>query len=111
MQIPVKLFVNKNLMPNENTISKLIKMSTVDGVCNKIVALPDVHYKFNTYFRFSIPTGTVALCKDAIIPKFINPDCGMLILTTNLNNLSENDVDKVFKSLKSKVSISMRKTR
>jgi len=109
MSVPVKVFVNDKIMPNNLTISRLLKMATVKGIYKNLVALPDIHYKFNTSFKFSIPTGTVAVFKDKIIPEFINPDCGMSFITTNIKFKDiEGNIDSFFSLLKKKVSVSMR---
>tara|TARA_Y100000034_G_C6909557_1_gene423533 strand:+ start:2715 stop:4214 length:1500 start_codon:yes stop_codon:yes gene_type:complete len=110
MKVPVRVFTNSKLAPDKIATSVLIKMATVEGLIKPVIALPDIHYKFNTSFRFSTPTGTVAAFKNKLVPSFVNTDCGMSFFKTNLNlrDLDENKIDSLFKTLKKKISVGMR---
>lgn len=107
MQIPVELFITEKVKPNVITLERLKKLASISGVSEKIVALPDIHYKYGT----PAPTGIVVVSEEYIIPKIINTDCGMCFMTTELfeEDISPDLLDQLFFTLKKKISVNIRK--
>jgi RNA-splicing ligase RtcB len=102
----VRYFTNSEYPPDSRTTGVLEKMSEAEGVAPPVVALPDLHYKYSYY----TPTGTVVLSRDRIFPKFVNANCGMSFVTTDLaeGRLSGQALDDIFNSLRERISVSTR---
>jgi tRNA-splicing ligase RtcB len=81
-------------------------MAQVEGVRNPVVALPDIHFKMS----YHTPTGVVALAKDVIVPKFLNPNCGMSFLLTGIReeDLREERIDRIYRGIRDRISVSTR---
>ncbi len=100
MNAQIEFYVNKKLPVGENSVNVLKRMAKNPLIHKKIVALPDLHYKYGK----NIPTGVVVASK-VIIPSFINANCGMSLIKTNLNikDISEKDIKNIFLELKSNI--------
>lgn len=106
MKVPVKMFVNKKIMPNKITQEMLKKIACLEGVHSHVAVLPDIHYKYGE----TIPTGTVVASKDRIIPTIVSSDCGMGLMKTSLTEKKVNEhLDEIFKNIKSRISVKMRR--
>jgi len=106
MNVPIKLFISKSLMPNKITIDHLKDMASLSGVERAIVALPDIHYKYGS----RVPTGTVFATNNLIYPKIANADCGMAMIKTSLkeSDLDDKMFEYLFKKIMERVSVKMR---
>ena len=106
MNVPIKLFISKSLVPNKITIDHLKDMASLSGVERAIVALPDIHYKYGS----RVPTGTVFATNNLIYPKIANADCGMAMIKTSLkeSDLDDKVFEDLFKKIMERVSVKMR---
>ena len=55
MRVPVRMFVNPQIMPGANAIDELLELARIAELQHPIAAMPDVHYKG----RNPAPTGIV----------------------------------------------------
>ncbi|MBI4707961.1 MAG: RtcB family protein [Candidatus Omnitrophica bacterium] len=100
----VRTVVHKNNKIPEGIMSALSRMAQVSGVKNPIVALPDLHFKGS----YHTPTGVVVLTKNTIVPKFVNPNCGMTFIVTPFfeKDFNNEKIDLIFSYLRKHISVS-----
>lgn len=99
----IRLFVDKDTMPQDESVERLQALSVVKGIFGHIVALPEVHYKSG----FVCPTGTVIASRDYVMPGLIPiaNNCGMRVFLTPLTSadMNEKAMDQLFGILRSKI--------
>ena len=80
--LPVRCFTSEALMPDEAARRQLAEVAAVPGLCEYVVVLPDVHYKS----RNPVPTGTVVITRDVIVPRAVDPgiNCGMRMIASSI---------------------------
>jgi len=103
MNVPVKLFLDKTMEPDKNTVECLKRMAMTKGIYKHIAALPDLHYKHSR----AIPTGVAVATRNLIIPKFVLSSCGMSMIKTGLSekDINEKKLDEFFNKIKSRVNM------
>lgn len=81
--LPIKLFLTPELMPDQETISQLESLASAPGLAHHVAALPDIHRKS----RNMSPTGTVVAAKNAIVPRAVDTGicCGMRMIRTEID--------------------------
>lgn len=98
-KVPIDFHISEELMPDEKTIEKLIKVASNEHVFHHINALVDIHRKPGR----KNPSGTVVATKRYFLPQLLDtaPNCGMRLMTTpfNENNLPVEKIDELFKEL------------
>jgi tRNA-splicing ligase RtcB len=102
----VRFIVNKSEDIDKGIVETLERMSDVEGVEKPVVALPDIHYKGS----YHTPTGVVVMTDGRIVPKFINPNCGMSFVVTSIcsEELNDKRIDAVYNYLRDNISASTR---
>jgi tRNA-splicing ligase RtcB len=73
--VPIRYFLTPDLMPDQATTDQLEQLANTPGLDHYVAVLPDVHRKP----RNVSPTGTVAVARNAIIPRAVDRgvSCGM----------------------------------
>ncbi len=98
-RVPVIFHISKELMPDERTIEKLIKVASNEHVFHHTNALSDIHRKPGR----KNPSGTVVATKRYFLPQLLDtaPNCGMRLMTTTFDedNLPEKKIDELFQHL------------
>ncbi len=96
-KVPIKFHISEELMPDEKTIEKLIKVASNEHVFHHTNALSDIHRKPGR----KNPSGTVVATKKYFLPQLLDtaPNCGMRLMTTPFNedNLPTDKIDRLFK--------------
>jgi len=102
----VRFIVDSEEKVDKRIISVLERMAEAEGVVPPVVALPDIHYKLS----YHTPTGVVAMARDRIIPKFLNPNCGMSFVVTPLFSgmLDNAKIDGIYGHIRKNISVSTR---
>jgi len=80
--VPIRLFLSRELMPDEATLAQLARLASAPGVAHHVAVLPDIHRKG----RNPSPTGTAIAAAGAIVPRAIDTGicCGMRIVRTGI---------------------------
>ncbi len=103
MRVPANFFMAENLFPKEETFKQVESIACNDCLFHASAALPDVMSKPGR----KNASGTTIVSKDYLLPQVndSDPNCGMRLVKTNLSedNISEQDLDKLFKELVYKV--------
>lgn len=98
-KVPVTFGVSDELMPDQATIDQLAEVAKNKEVFHHVSALTDVCQKPGR----KNPSGTVVATKDYFLPQLLDtaPNCGMRLIATPFDDkdLSEEDIDKLFKEL------------
>jgi len=96
----VSIFLGDGLALDDASKSKIDKIVFSLSDLEKIIILPDVHSKPDN----PIPTGLVIAAKNTIYPFAIGQEigCGVRVLDTSLdvNDISKDTIDKLFKNIK-----------
>jgi len=104
MRVPVELFLDRQLLPGETELSKLVRIASTPGLVGQIDVLPDVHFKAKNF----MPTGVALRLYQSISPTFLGPanDALTLARTGLKTQLFTDDVlDLVYESLKRRVAV------
>ena len=103
MKVASELFMSDDLFPDEETFAKMEDIASNDGLFRNTVAMPDVTSKPGR----KNASGTVIVSKDYILPQVndSDPNCGMRLLKTNLNedNITDAEIKLLFEQLVSAV--------
>lgn len=104
MSVPAIFFMSEELMPKDDSFEKLEDIaSNQDTLFRNLVAMPDVCSKPGR----KNASGTTIVSENYILPQVndSDPNCGMRLIKTNLteDNLTNNDIDNIFKELVSTV--------
>ena len=103
MKVASELFMSDDLFPDEETFAKMEDIASNDGLFRNTVAMPDVTSKSGR----KNASGTVIVSKDYILPQVndSDPNCGMRLLKTNLNddNITDAEIKLLFEQLVSAV--------
>lgn len=104
MEDKVRLIIGEKDKVPQEIIDILSRMADVPGVKRPIVALPDIHFKLS----YHTPTGVVVLAKDTIVPKFVNPNCGMsfIVMPFFHSDITDDRLNAIFSYIKNHVSVS-----
>jgi len=100
MSVPALFFMNENLLPEKETFDQVEDIaSNQDTFFKQTVAMPDVCSKPGR----KNASGTTIVSEKYILPQVndSDPNCGMRLLKTNLNeeNFKQEDIDKLFEEL------------
>jgi len=100
MSVPAIFFMSEELLPQDDSYEKLEDVaSNPDTLFRHLVAMPDVCSKPGR----KNASGTVIVSENHILPQVndSDPNCGMRLLKTNLNeeNFSSDQIDKLFQEL------------
>ncbi|KKP59086.1 MAG: hypothetical protein UR60_C0010G0023 [Candidatus Moranbacteria bacterium GW2011_GWF2_34_56] len=100
MSVPALFFMSEELLPEEQTFAQTEDIaSNKETLFRHTVAMPDVCSKPGR----KNASGTTIVSDKYILPQVndSDPNCGMRLLKTNLNenNLSANDIDLLFQEL------------
>ncbi len=94
---PVVFHVSDELMPNESTIEKLVKVASNEHIFHHTAALADVHQKPGR----KNPSGTVVATEKYFLPQLLDtaPNCGMRLIKTPFSeeDLNKKQIDEMFK--------------
>jgi len=100
--VPIVFHLSSELLPNEKAFDQLKGVAGAPGVFDHVAVLSDVHPKPGR----KCPTG-VAVASESLLPQIMDtaPNCGMRMFTLPLeeNDLSQEQVDKIFRKLISKI--------
>ncbi len=103
MKVPATFLMSENLFPKKDTFQQIENIACNDCLFHSIAALPDVMSKPGR----KNASGTTIVSKNHLLPQVndSDPNCGMRVVKTNLteDNISEQDLDKLFKKLVYKV--------
>ncbi len=103
MAVPANFFMSENLFPKEETFKQVESIACNDCLFHATAALPDVMSKPGR----KNASGTTIVSENYLLPQVndSDPNCGMRLVKTNLtqDNISEEDLDKLFKELVYKV--------
>jgi tRNA-splicing ligase RtcB len=99
MKVPSHLFMSEDLFPDEETFAKMEDIASNDGLFHNTVAMPDVTSKPGR----KNASGTVIISDKYILPQVndSDPNCGMRLVKTSLNegNTTDEDIKKLFEKL------------
>ncbi|MEF3691811.1 MAG: RtcB family protein [Candidatus Moraniibacteriota bacterium] len=100
MSVPALFFMGENLLPEKETFDQVEDIaSNRDTFFRQTVAMPDVCSKPGR----KNASGTTIVSENYILPQVndSDPNCGMRLLKTNLNenNISKEEIDNLFQEL------------
>lgn len=100
MSVPALFFMSESLLPEEETFLQVEDIaSNQDTFFKHTVAMPDVCSKPGR----KNASGTTIVSENYILPQVndSDPNCGMRLVKTNLNedNISKEEIDKLFQKL------------
>ena len=102
MRVPVELFARKHLIPDERSLDKLVDIASVPAVMDRIVVLPDIHFKIKNF----VPSGMAIGLERSVSPVLLGPpNDAMLLAKTNLRveDLDGKKLDEFFDGLKRRI--------
>ncbi|MCG8606441.1 RtcB family protein, partial [bacterium] len=98
-ELPIRLFTDGELMPDQSSQVALQRLAAVPGLKHYVAVLPDVHYKP----RNPSPTGTVVASHNVLIPRAIDGgvNCGIRMMSAPVpaNSFSSSRLDELFQHL------------
>lgn len=100
MSVPSRFFMSKDLLPGEETFAQAEDIAgNLDTFFRHTVAMPDVCSKPGR----KNASGTTIVSEKYILPQVndSDPNCGMRLLKTNLNedNITPEEIDRLFQEL------------
>ncbi|MFA8342840.1 MAG: RtcB family protein [Rhodothermaceae bacterium] len=107
-RVPVKLFLDKEFLPEKSCLEKLFAISEEKSLISNIVVLPDIFCKNKNY----IPGGVALTSMDTYIPKFCgssNDSMMLFKLGIEKEELSSKKLDDLFSEIRQKIDVYRRK--
>lgn len=100
MDVPARFFMSEDLLPEEKTFAQTEDVASNAGILFRhTVAMPDVCSKPGR----KNASGTTIVSEKYILPQVndSDPNCGMRLVKTNLNedNITEEEIQKLFEKL------------
>ncbi|MBX2818774.1 MAG: RtcB family protein [Rhodothermaceae bacterium] len=97
----VVLYLSEELFPDDNSIEKLRYLCNTFPVDEKIIGLPDLHFKIKNF----VPSGMTIPLQGQFSPKLLGPNndgMGALSFSTS-QPLAPEDITRVFQELKRRI--------
>ena len=101
--IKINFFLRKEFIPKDKSFEKLDLICKKYPILKKLVCLPDLNFKIKNF----IPSGIVVPTKKYFFPSLLGTgNDGMILLKLSIDKkISSNDINKLFRKIKSEISI------
>jgi len=103
----INLYLQKEHLPNDDSLETLKQIASMFNIYGDIIALPDLHFKVKNF----VPSGMTISLKNSFTPLLLGPNndgIGLLKFSPP-NDLTKDDINKIFSNIKKEVFMFRRK--